>query len=652
MTSQPSALIPRYIVIHRVECPGSTPAHSGHPATSSYQDVPRLFVGDNKFMPLRGRILDENSQMRAKKDHTISFIIHRIYNCLEYHETVFGALREASANSSTPDPRSQFFLLPTDADDAVAEGESMEVVSTHLKNAIEAVKVAGTKKSPVDESLLLGWGRESSMMAPYLHFYHTRNLLRDYIPYLPERQSKDLILLLEYLDKEYSTDYQEAENLFLGDGLVNRKHFHKLFGPREIIVTVEEGHHVAMVSKYPPLPGSNPIRLECEMWKFNGRFAKVKRIVTIPWPKHAAEVDKVPIKSLSIFPLRFDHQVEQRLRKRGDLFWQLRNPTLILYNAPRQVLEYRMGNGRYMVDMETYSRFHRLSILDDVVTEDVEEYLPLETTESPSPPTGSFTLLLPRATYGFGLHDKKWRKLAIEYAADIVWKEDMLDMLIIPEDEKTILRALLPETKVSQDVIASRDLGRLIMFYGDSGSGKTFAAEALAESARKPLYRLTPYEIGIELEQVENNIKEAFYLGDIWNAVILLDDCDNFLGHRQDLTLSGISIASIILQAIDNYSGITVMTMEGSFGLDYDALRHRARVVSSLHLNDESRTLMLEKTIGTFYPDIERSWNFSHREIQNIRRTAEKLACSEKEPLNASHFYQVAKVLAISRTQV
>ena len=59
-------------------------------------------------------------------------------------------------------------------------------------------------------------------------------------------------------------------------------------------------------------------------------------------------------------------------------------------------------------------------------------------------------------------------------------------MLIIPEDEKSILRALLPETKVSRDVIASRDLGRLIMFYGGSGSGKTSLSHAIIGSLNLP----------------------------------------------------------------------------------------------------------------------------------------------------------------------
>ncbi|KAH7191169.1 hypothetical protein DER44DRAFT_677921 [Fusarium oxysporum] len=555
ISTQPSAPIPRYMVVHQVECPGSTPAHSRHPAMSSYLDVPRLFVGDNKASPLRGRMPDEDAQLRAKKDPDISFIIHRTYNCLEYHNKVFEALREASVNSVPPDRSSQLCLLPNDTDDAVAEREYMEIVSTHLNNAIEAVKEAETKQDSVVESSLLGWKREHNMVAPYLHFYHTRKLLRDHVPQLPERQSQHINLLLEYLDKEFGPHYQEAEKLFLGDGLVSRKHFHKLFGPREVMVTVEEGDHIAMVSKYPPLPGSNPIRLECEMWKFNGRFAKYKKTVTIPWPKHAAEVDKVPIKSLGIFPVRFDQQLEYRLRKRGELFWQLRKPRLVLYTAPSE------GNGRYMVDIATYRRLHKLNTIENVVTEHVEEYLPLEVTESASPPTGSFTLLLPPTTYGFGFHDKKWRKLVIEYAADIVWNDDMFDMLVLSQDDKDILSAFLPDNKASIDVVAGRGQGRVILLRGEPGTGKTFAAEALAELARKPLYQLTPYEVGIELNQVENNIKEAFYLGGIWDAVILLDDCDTFLGRGQEKTLSDNSIASIILQAIDNYPGIVVLTM-------------------------------------------------------------------------------------------
>jgi hypothetical protein len=40
-----------------------------------------------------------------------------------------------------------------------------------------------------------------------------------------------------------------------------------------------------------------------------------------------------------------------------------------------------------------------------------------------------------------------------------------------------------------------------------------------------------------------------------------LADCDIFFGQGQGKTLSGNSIASIILQAIENYPGIVILTM-------------------------------------------------------------------------------------------
>ena len=123
-------------------------------------------------------------------------------------------------------------------------------------------------------------------------------------------------------------------------------------------------------------------------------------------------------------------------------------------------------------------------------------------------------------------------KLAIEYATNVVWDGDMLDKLMVLDGTKDILRNLIFEQKAFQDilsnlifeqkafqnVLAGPGLGKVILLHGGPESGKTLAVKALAELARKPLYQLVPYEIGIEPNQVENNIKEAFHLGGIWDA--------------------------------------------------------------------------------------------------------------------------------------
>ena len=43
---------------------------------------------------------------------------------------------------------------------------------------------------------------------------------------------------------------------------------------------------------------------------------------------------------------------------------------------------------------------------------------------------------------------------------------------------------------------------------------------------------------------------------------MVLEDCDMFIGPERDHTLEGSSRASIIVQALNNYSGIAVLTMK------------------------------------------------------------------------------------------
>ncbi|KAG5664934.1 hypothetical protein KAF25_008668, partial [Fusarium avenaceum] len=554
---------PTYTIIHQVKCPGSSPAHSCHPAIASFLDVPRLFLGDNKASPLRGRHSGEHTKLKTKLDPDISFVIHRTYNCLEYHASVFAALEEAPSGVS---------VLAEDARHAVTELEHMEIVSNHLSDAIEEVK--DRDSYDVGEfqhtSLLLGWGREQSLIAPYLHFYYARDLFAKHECRL-QSQKEHINLLLGYLSDEFGREFKEAEDLF-SKGLVTRKHFHKLFGPREVLATINRaGHQIAMVSRYPPLPGSDPMRVECEIMDFNGKLVKYKRIVSIPWPKNLSESDTASFGSLSAFPVRFDGQLKRRLRKRGKLFWKLRKRKLIQYTAPDELFEYQMKNGRYMVDVETYHRSCGESRPEDPnMDEFVEQLNIMDFSEFTAPPPEEFVLLMPPTIYGFGFHDKQWRRLEVRFATEIIWNDRAFEMLVLPQKEKDLLNASVLKSKASDElkIFSGRGPGVVILLHGGPGIGKTFAAVALAELSRRPLYRLTFSDIGTSVREVESNLNQAFYLGGIWDAIMLLDECDIYLETRRQSDLSRNAIVSIILHVLDYHQGITILT---SRGLDLDA---------------------------------------------------------------------------------
>ncbi|KAH7235561.1 P-loop containing nucleoside triphosphate hydrolase protein [Fusarium tricinctum] len=633
--------------IHQVKCPGSSPAHSRHPAIASFLDVPRLFLGDNKASPLRGRDSGERTKLKTKLDPDIPFVIYRTYNCLEYHASIFAVLEKAPSGVS---------VLAKDAPEAVPELEHMEIVSSHLSDAIEEVK--SRDSHCVDEfqpkSLLLGWRREQSLVAPYLHFYYARDLLAKHKS-RSQSQKRHINLLLKYLSSKFGDEFKEAEDLF-SKGLVTRKHFHKLFGPREVLATTNgSGQHIAMVSRYPPLPGSDPIRVECEIMDFNGKFVKYKRTVTIHWPKNLSESDVVSIGSLNAFPIRFDRLLEDRLRQRGEFFWKLRKRKLIQYTAPDEVLEYRMQNGRYMVDVETYHRSCGESKPEDPNTDEfVEQFRPLDSGNFTAPPPEEFFLLMPPTIYGFGFHDKQWRKLDVGFATEITWNDRAFKKLVLPQEEKDMLSASVLKSTASDGlkIVSGRGPGVVILLHGGPGTGKTFAAEALAELSRRPLYRLTSSDIDTSPREVEYNLNQAFYLGGVWDAIMLLDECDVYLETGRQTDFSRNAIVSIILHVLDYHQGISILTSRG-----YDlnpALQPRVHVTCTFKLDDDERKTVWRRTMKAFNLHVNEdgrphttddilesilkqdSSTLSVREIRNVIQTATNLATKENRRANAS----------------
>lgn len=92
--------------------------------------------------------------------------------------------------------------------------------------------------------------------------------------------------------------------------------------------------------------------------------------------------------------------------------------------------------------------------------------------------------------------------------------------------------------------------------FGPPGVGKTYTAESgrsenrqqtsrvvlmklqVAEHGRVPLYCMSAGDLGTVPKEVELALDRALTLCGLWNAILLLDEADVFLGARTDNDLT------------------------------------------------------------------------------------------------------------------
>ena len=110
------------------------------------------------------------------------------------------------------------------------------------------------------------------------------------------------------------------------------------------------------------------------------------------------------------------------------------------------------------------------------------------------------------------------------------------------------------------DFVKGKGKGLIGLLFGPPGSGKTLTAEAIAETAKMPLYAVSSGALGHEASQIHERLAGILKLASHWKAVLLLDEADVFLAQR---TITGIkrnAIVSIFLREIEYYQGILLLT--------------------------------------------------------------------------------------------
>ena len=134
--------------------------------------------------------------------------------------------------------------------------------------------------------------------------------------------------------------------------------------------------------------------------------------------------------------------------------------------------------------------------------------------------------------------------------------------------------------------------GLVALFAGESGTGKTLAAEAIAAQAGLDLYRVDLATLVSKyIGETEKNLKRLFDAADTSGAVLLFDEADALFGKRSEVKDSHDRYANIeiayLLQRVEAYRGLAVLTTNMKSALDRAFLR-RIRFVVNFPVPDQS----------------------------------------------------------------
>lgn len=116
--------------------------------------------------------------------------------------------------------------------------------------------------------------------------------------------------------------------------------------------------------------------------------------------------------------------------------------------------------------------------------------------------------------------------------------------LVLPPKEQQVLEAVAMQVrqraKVYQDWgfagKGGRGLGITVLFAGASGTGKTMAAEVLANALRLDLYRIDLSAVVSKyIGETEKNLAQIFDAAETGGVVLLFDEADALFGKRTEV---------------------------------------------------------------------------------------------------------------------
>ena len=237
--------------------------------------------------------------------------------------------------------------------------------------------------------------------------------------------------------------------------------------------------------------------------------------------------------------------------------------------------------------------------------------------------------------------------------------------LVLPETQLQTLRQLVSQSRHRMTVYEAwgfaaksrRGLGMSALFSGPSGTGKTLAAEVLANELKLDLYRIDLSAVVSKyIGETEKNLKQVFDAAETGGVLLLFDEADALFGKRAEVKDSHDRYANIevgyLLQRMESFQGVAILTTNFKSSLD-KAFQRRLRFCVDFPFPDAAqREAIWTRVFPEQTPTVDlepgrlAALNMTGGNIRNIALNAAFLAAESSNPVGMNHLLQATQLEA------
>ena len=236
--------------------------------------------------------------------------------------------------------------------------------------------------------------------------------------------------------------------------------------------------------------------------------------------------------------------------------------------------------------------------------------------------------------------------------------------IVLPEDSITQLRELCQRVALHHHVFGELGFGRKLsigkgataLFAGPSGTGKTMAAEIIANELHLDLYKIDLAGVVSKyIGETEKNLDRIFNAAQTANAILFFDEADALFGQRSEVKDSHDRYANIeisyLLQKMEEYEGAAILATNLRQNMD-DAFVRRLSFTIHFPFPDEANR---RRIWGKIWPaeisraeDVDQNFlahqfKLSGGGIKNIALAAAFLAAEESSPVTLAHVLRATR---------